>query len=94
MIMKHNVIKLGIGDRGHRLSIIQGAANTWMGDHVEVALQDGLDQFVNTGYWWHAATYDQIQDEYFDDVITHVKAEELKDVIAMASAWVKKVGEI
>tara|TARA_R110001599_G_scaffold72284_1_gene200748 strand:- start:56 stop:337 length:282 start_codon:yes stop_codon:yes gene_type:complete len=93
--MEHNVIKLGIGDRGHRLSIIQGAGNgSAKGHHVEVALLDGLDQFVNTGHWWHAATYDQIQDEYFDDVITHVKAEELKDVIAMASAWVKKVGEI
>ena len=84
-------ISLQLGSRGYTLSIAQGVGGgSLKGHHVEVALLDGLGQFVNSGHWWVDATYAQIDEDYYDDVVSHIDAEDLLIVIAKARAWVNK----
>ena len=84
-------ISLGLGNRGHRLSISQGfGSGSAKGHCVEVALLDGTDQFVNTGRWWWNAPSEQVDDEIFDDVLAYVKASDLDGVILAAKEWVIK----
>jgi len=93
-------ISLGLGNRGHRLSISQGVGSGSAKGHcVEVALLDGTDQFVNTGRWWWvddieewwwAAPSEQVDDEIFDDVLAYVKASDLDGVILAAKEWIIK----
>ena len=83
-------ISLGLGNRGHRLSISQGVGSGSVKGHcVEVALLDGTDQFVNTGWWWWAAPSEQI-DDIFPDVLDNVKASDLDNVVLAAKEWVIK----
>ena len=87
--MKQQNITLPIGKRGHMLSIAQGVGDgSLKGFQVEVALLDTLGQFVNSGEWWVDATYEQKQDDYYDDVVTHIDADDLQWVIAKARKWV------
>ena len=87
--MKQQNISLQLGSRGHTLSIAQGVGGgSLKGHHVEVALLDGMGQFVNSGHWWVDATYAQIDEDYYDDVVSHIDAENLIFVIAKAKAWV------
>ena len=82
-------ITLPIGKRGHMLSIAQGVGSgSLKGHQVEVALIDMLGQFVNSGEWWVDATYAQRQDDYYDDVVTGIDADDLQWVIAKARRWV------
>ena len=84
-------ITLPIGSRGHMLSIAQGVgAGSSKGHHVEVALLSGSGEFVNSGRWWVDATYAQIDEDYYDDVVAHIGADDLQWVIAKARAWVKE----
>ena len=84
-------ISLQLGSRGYTLSIAQGVGGgSLKGHHVEVALLDGLGQFVNSGHWWVDATYAQIDEDYYDDVVSHIDAEDLLIVIAKARAWVNR----
>jgi len=84
-------ISLGLGNRGHRLSISQGVGSgSTKGHCVEVALLDGTDQFVNTGRWWWDAPSEQIDDGIFDDVLDYVKASDLDGVILAAKEWIIK----
>ena len=84
-------ISLQLGSRGYTLSIAQGVGGgSLKGHHVEVALLDGMGQFVNSGRWWVDATYAQIDEDYYDDVVSHIDAEDLLIVIAKARAWVNK----
>ena len=83
-------ITLLLGNRGFKLSIAQGVGSGSVKDnHVEVALLDpsGLS-IVNSGHWWHDATYAQINDDRFDDVVSHINADDLQKVIVKATAWV------
>jgi len=84
-------ISLGLGNRGHRLSIAQGVGSgSTKGHCVEVALLDGTDQFVNTGRWWWNAPSEQVEDGIFDDVLAYVKASDLDVVILAAKEWIIK----
>ena len=88
--MKQQNITLPIGNRGHMLSIAQGAVGggSLKGFQVEVALLDTLGQFVNSGQWWVDATYEQRQEVYYDDVVSGIGADDLQWVIAKARKWV------
>ena len=87
--MKKQNITLPIGKRGHMLSIAQGVGGgSLKGFQVEVALLDTLGQFVNSGQWWVDATYQQKQDDYYDDVVSGIDADDLQWVIAKARKWV------
>jgi len=87
--MKQQNITLPIGKRGHMLSIAQGVGSgSLKGFQVEVALLDTLGQFVNSGQWWVDATYQQKQDDYYDDVVSGIDADDLQWVIAKARKWV------
>ena len=87
--MKQQNITLPIGKRGHMLSIAQGVGGgSLKGFQVEVALIDMLGQYVNSGEWWVDATYQQKQDDYYDDVVTGIDADDLQWVIAKARRWV------
>ena len=90
--MTQQNISLQLGSRGHTLSIAKGlvGGGSLKGHHVEVALLDGMGQFVNSGHWWVDATYAQIDEDYYDDVVSHIDAEDLLIVIAKARAWVNK----
>ena len=82
-------ITLLIGNRGYKLSIAQGVGSGSVKDHhVEVALLDSRGSFINAGYWWFDATYTQINDDRFDDVVSHINADDLQKVIVKATAWV------
>jgi len=82
-------ITLLLGNRGYKLSIAQAVGSGSVKDHhVEVALLDSGGSFVNAGYWWHDATYDQINDDRFDDVVSRINANDLQKVIVKATAWV------
>ena len=82
-------ITLLIGDRGFKLSIAQGVGSGSLKDHhVEIALLDSGGSFINAGYWWFDATYTQINDDRFDDVVSHINADDLQKVIGKATAWV------
>jgi len=84
-------ITLLIGNRGYKLSIAQGVGSGSVKDHhVEVALLDSRGSFINAGYWWFDATYTQINDDRFDDVVSHINADDLQKVIVKATAWVKE----
>ena len=87
--MEQQNISLPLGHRGHTLSIAQGVGSgSLKGHQVEVALIDGTGQFVNSGRWWVDATYAQIDEDYYDDVVSHIDASDLIIVIAKAKAWV------
>tara|TARA_R110000796_G_scaffold238161_1_gene358408 strand:- start:45 stop:314 length:270 start_codon:yes stop_codon:yes gene_type:complete len=87
--MKQQNITLPIGKRGHMLSIAQGVGGgSLKGFQVEVALLDTLGQFVNSGEWWHGATYEQRQEEDYDDVVSRINADDLQWVITKARKWV------
>jgi hypothetical protein len=88
--MKPQVIKLPIEHRGHKLVISQGVdAGSLKDFHVQVELLDGLDQPINSGLWYVlGATYDQINDHFYDDEVTHVDASDLEYVIKKAKSWV------
>jgi len=87
--MKQQNITLPIGERGHMLSIVQGVGSgSLRGFQVEVALLDTLGQLVNSGQWWHDATYEQRQEDYYDDVVSGIDADALQWVIAKARKWV------
>ena len=90
--MTQQNISLQLGSRGYTLSISQGlvGGGSLKGHHVEVALLDGMGQFVNSGHWWVDATYAQIDEDYYADVVSHIDAENLLIVIAKAKAWVNK----
>tara|TARA_R110000782_G_scaffold223057_1_gene310065 strand:- start:1564 stop:1809 length:246 start_codon:yes stop_codon:yes gene_type:complete len=80
--MKQN-IKLGIGNRGHWLSISQGVGNgSFAGSHCEVSLKNGTGEFVNTCYWAGGMV---------DDVISYVNIDELAGLILKATEWVGEV---
>ena len=84
-------ITLLIGNSGFKLSIAQGVDRlnrSGKDHHVEVALLDSVGFFVNSGHWWHDATYAQINDDRFDDVVSHINADDLQKVIVKATAWV------
>ena len=84
-------ITLLIGNRGFKLSIAQAVGSGSLKDHhVEVALLNSVGFFVNTGYWWFDATYAQINDDPFDDVVSHINADDLQKVIVKATAWVSQ----
>jgi hypothetical protein len=51
-------------------------------------LLDTLGQFVNSGQWWVDATYEQRQEDYYDDVVSGIGADDLQWVIAKARKWV------
>jgi hypothetical protein len=83
-------ITLPIGNRGYMLSIAQGVGDGSMkGHHVEVALLNGSGEFVNSGRWWFDATYAQIDEGYYDDVVPNIGVDALQWVIAEARAWVE-----
>ena len=87
--MKQQNITLPIGNRGHMLSIAQGVGGgSLKGFQVEVALFDTLGQYVNSGQWWVDATYEQRQEDYYDDVVSGIGADDLQWVIAKARKWV------
>ena len=82
-------ITLLLGNSGFKLSIAQGVGSGSVKDnHVEVALLDSVGFFVNAGYWWFDATYAQINDDPFDDVVSYINADDLQKVIVKATAWV------
>ena len=82
-------ITLPIGSRGHMLSIAQGVGDgSSKGHHVEVELLSGSGEFVNSGRWWVDATYAQIDEDYYDDVVSGIGADDLQWVIAKARKWV------
>ena len=82
-------ITLLLGNRGYKLSIAQAVGSGSLKDHhVEVALLDSGGSFINSGYWWFDATHDQINDDRFDDVVSHINADDLQKVIVKATAWV------
>jgi len=89
--MQQQNISLPLGSRGYSLSIAQGVGGgSLKGHNVEVALLDGTGQFVNSGRWWVDATYAQIDEDYYDDVVSHIDASDLISVIAKAKAYVRK----
>jgi len=83
-------ITLLLGNSGFKLSIAQGVGSGSVKDnHVEVALLDSVGFFVNSGHWWHDATHKETPvDFWFDDVVSHINAEDLQKVIVKATAWV------
>ena len=85
-------ITLLIGNSGFKLSIAQGVDRlnrSGKDHHVEVALLDSVGFFVNSGHWWHDATHKETPvDFWFDDVVSHINADDLQKVIIKATAWV------
>lgn len=88
--MKQQNIHLRLCNSDYTLSIAQGVGGgSQRNHHVEVALLDGTGEFINSGYWWvDSATYAQIDQGCYDDVVSHIDAENLLFVIAKAQAWV------
>jgi len=88
--MKQQVIILPIEHRGHKLVISQGIdAGSLKNFQVQVELLDGSNQLVNSGLWYVlGATYDQINDHFYDDEVTHIDASDLEYVIEKARSWV------
>jgi len=79
-------IKLGIGNRGHWLSIAQGVGNgSFAGSHCEIALVNGAGEFVNAYLW------DNRADGSDDDVISYVNIDDLARLILYATEWVGEV---
>tara|TARA_R110000822_G_scaffold255151_1_gene381307 strand:- start:237 stop:533 length:297 start_codon:yes stop_codon:yes gene_type:complete len=84
-------ITLLLGNRGYKLSIAQGVGSGSLKDHhVEVALLNSVGFFVNTGYWWFDTKQAKINDDPFDDVVSHINADDLQKVIVKATAWVNQ----
>ena len=87
-------IKLAIGNRGHRLSIAQGVgAGSCDAGHVEVALLNGNDEFVNTEFWWGDSNDNLVNSvgrtyAYDEDVISYININDLAEVILKVTAWV------
>ena len=88
--MKQQTINLPIENRGHKLVISQCVdAGSLKDFQVQVELWDGLDQPINSGLWYVlGATYDQINDHFYDNEVTRVDVADLGFVIAQAQAWV------
>ena len=93
--MKQQVITLPIEHRGHRLVISQGInAGSLKDFQVQVELLDGSGEPINSGVWYvTGATYDQINDHFYDDEVTHIALSDLGYVIAKAQAWVGDVND-
>ena len=91
--MRQN-IKLAIGNRGHRLSISQGVGSGSFADsHVEVALENGGGEYVDTVLWWDDADDNLVNSlgksyAFSDTVISYININDLADVILKATAWV------
>ena len=84
-------ITLPLGNRGYSLSISQGVGDgSLRGHYVEVALLTGSDEYVNSGRWWVDTheSHGKIYEDHYDDVVTHIDADDLQWVIAKARAWV------
>ena len=88
--MKQQTINLPIEHRGHKLVISQCVnAGSLKDFQVQVELWDGLDQPINSGLWYVlGATYDQINDHFYDDEVTHINASDLDYVVRKAQEWV------
>jgi len=88
--MKQQTINLPIENRGHKLVISQCVdAGSLKDFQVQVELWDGLDQPINSGLWYVlGATYDQINDHFYDDEVTHINASDLDYVVRKAQEWV------
>ena len=93
--MKQQVITLPIEHRGHKLVISQGInAGSLKDFQVQVELLDGSGEPINSGVWYvTGATYDQINDHFYDDEVTHIALSDLGYVIAKAQAWVGDVND-
>ena len=93
--MKQQVITLPIEHRGHKLVISQGInAGSLKDFQVQVELLDGSGEPINSGVWYvTGATYDQVNDHFYDDEVTHIALSDLGYVIAKAQAWVGDVND-
>ena len=91
--MTQQTISLPIENRGHKLVISQGInAGSLKDFQVQVELLDGLDQTINSGLWYVTnATYEQINDHFYEDEVTHIDVSDLNYVLAKAQSWVNYV---
>ena len=89
--MNQQNITLPIGLRGYMLSIAQGVGSGSLKDYqIEVALIAGdSGEFVNSGRWYViGATSEQLDDHFYDDVVSHIGIEDLPHVIKKATEYV------